>query len=36
MAFAQIGQHAVDGARRGALASPVAVEADDGLGGKLP
>ena len=32
MAFAQMGQHAVDGARGGRLARAVAVEADHGLG----
>ncbi len=36
MAFAQIGQHAVDGARGGRLSGPVAVEADDGLRRELP
>ena len=36
VAFAQDGQHAVDGARRRGLAGPVAVETDDRLGGEVP
>ena len=36
MSFAQNGQHAVDGARGGRLACPVAVEADGRLGREQP
>ena len=36
MSLAQIGQHAVDGARGRRLACPVAVEADDRLGREQP
>ncbi len=36
MAFTQNRQHAVDGARGGSFAGPVAVEADDGFGREQP